>query len=84
VFFVLTSHDERANDYHLNEGKVGDLKIQPGRPFNFKKSAPLLLALGCSLLAHAQGPVAATISPLPAETVVLPKSVPIPLNRSTG
>jgi ABC-type transporter lipoprotein component MlaA/pimeloyl-ACP methyl ester carboxylesterase len=57
--------------------KVGDLKIQPAR--EIRSSALVILSLCLALSAHAQEPsVGLTNSPA-AETVVLPKSVPDPI-----
>jgi len=66
----------------LNVSKVGDLKIQPGR--KIRSSALVILSLCLPPFGHGQEPaVAAARLPAP-QTVVLPKSVPDPvepLNR---
>ncbi len=51
--------------------------IQTGR--RIPSSVPVILSLCLSLVAHGQGPAVGSTPPPAAETVVLPKSVPDPL-----
>lgn len=66
-----------SNDFRRQTGKASDLKIQPGRGIG--SSALLVLALCLSPFAHGQATAVGSTKPPVAETVVLPKSVPDPI-----
>jgi ABC-type transporter lipoprotein component MlaA/pimeloyl-ACP methyl ester carboxylesterase len=63
--------------FHLKAGKAGGLKIQWGR--KIRSAALVLLSLCLSPSAHGQQPAVGLTKPTPAQTVVLPKSVPDPI-----
>jgi ABC-type transporter lipoprotein component MlaA len=76
-----TRHAARAGrrsptDFRLKARKANDLKIQLGR--RNRSSALMVLSLCLSPFAHGQGPAAGLTRPS-AETVVLPESVPDPI-----
>jgi hypothetical protein len=63
--------------FRLNVSEVGDLNLQPGR--KLRSPALVILSLYLAPLGHGQDP-AVSIARLPAQqTVVLPKSVPDPI-----
>lgn len=68
------------NDSHLKARKASDLKNQPGRRIRSSELAVLVfLSLCLSPFAHGQEPAVGFTRPPAAETVVLPKSVPDPI-----
>ncbi|MGD0209109.1 MAG: VacJ family lipoprotein [Verrucomicrobiota bacterium] len=68
---------QAQKDFRLKDRKAGDLKIQPGR--KIRSSTLVVLALCLSPFAHGQEPAVGFTRPPAAETVVLPKSVPDPI-----
>ena len=71
---------EAQKDFRLKARKAGDLKIQPGRRIRSSALAVLaVLSLCLSPFAHGQEPAVGFTRPPAAETVVLPKSVPDPI-----
>jgi ABC-type transporter lipoprotein component MlaA len=76
----LASDRPSPNDFNLKARKAGDLKVQPG--WRIRSSAlVVLVVLSLCLLpfAHGQEPAVGFTPPPPAEIVVLPKSVPDPI-----
>jgi len=76
----LALNAEAQKDFRRKAGKAGDLKIQPDR--RIRSSALVVLvvpALCLSPFAHGQEPAVGFTRPPAAETVVLPKSVPDPI-----
>ena len=67
----------QKKDFRLKARKASDLKIQPGR--RIRSSALVVLSLCLSPFAHGQEPAVGFTKPPAAETVVLPKSVPDPI-----
>jgi len=88
---LLSSYDyfilEIRKSSYLKTGKAVELRIQPGR--RIQRLAVLFLSLGLSLFVHAQEPATGFTNLPPtemsrqgqpaAQTIVLPKSVPDPL-----
>jgi ABC-type transporter lipoprotein component MlaA len=76
----LALNAEAQKDFRLKARKAGDLKIQPGRRIRSSALAVLaVLSLCLSPFAHGQEPAVGFTRPPAAETVVLPKSVPDPI-----
>jgi ABC-type transporter lipoprotein component MlaA len=76
----LALNAEAQKDFRLKARKAGDLKIPPGR--KIRSSALVVLAvlsLCLSPFAHGQEPAVGFTKTPAAETVVLPKSVPDPI-----
>jgi ABC-type transporter lipoprotein component MlaA len=73
----LALNAEAKKDFRLKARKAGNLKIQPG--WRIRSSALVVLSLCLSLFAHGQEPAVGFAGPTAAETVVLPKSVPDPI-----
>ena len=67
----------QQTQFHPKAGKADDLKIQPGRRIPF--SALVVLAFCLSPFVHGQEPAVGFAGPPAAETVVLPPSVPDPI-----
>ena len=63
--------------FRFKAGKSGALKIQPG--WRIRNLALITLSLCGSLLARGQGPAVGLTNPPAAQTVVLPPSVPDPI-----
>ena len=76
----LALNAEAQKDFRRKAGKAGDLKIQPDRRIRSSALVVLVvLALCLSPFAHGQEPAVGFTRPPAAETVVLPKSVPDPI-----
>jgi ABC-type transporter lipoprotein component MlaA/pimeloyl-ACP methyl ester carboxylesterase len=76
----LALNAEAQKDFRLKARKAGNLKIQPGRRIRSSALMVLMvLSLCLSPFAHGQEPAVGFTRPPAAETVVLPKSVPDPL-----
>jgi ABC-type transporter lipoprotein component MlaA len=76
----LALNAEAQKDFRLKARKAGDLKIPPGRRIRSSALVVLVvLALCLSPFAQGQEPAVGFTKPPAAETVVLPKSVPDPI-----
>src|ERR1017187_1069437 len=76
----LALNAEAQKDFCLKARKAGDLKIPPGRRIRSSALVVLVvLSLCLSPFAHGQEPAVGFTKPPAAETVVLPKSVPDPI-----
>ncbi len=76
----LALNAEAQKDFRLKARKAGDLKIQPGRRIRCSALVILMvLSLCLPPFAHGQEPAVGFTRPPATETIVLPKSVPDPL-----